>query len=120
MATYVAIGAGSGLVIALFLGSQTNGHESTLWVLAALTIIVVAPLAAGVVAGGAQRSPHIHGALAVAVPFAAFLVIRAGAAVVQGRVTATAVVTSILFLVIFTALGMLGGYLGFRRRQRLA
>jgi hypothetical protein len=120
IATYVAITASCGLVLAFVVGSQTSGHESGLWVLGALIIIVAAPLAAGAVAGAGQRSPHIHGALAVALPFSAFLIVRAGIGVVQGKVTATAVVTSILFLVIFTALGMLGGYLGFRRRQRLA
>jgi hypothetical protein len=38
----------------------------------------------------------------------------------QGTLTATQAVNFLLFLVVFTSLGMLGGYLGFRRRQRLA
>ncbi len=119
MATYLAIAAPCGLLIALLHGSDTQGHESSLWVVAALVIIVVAPGAAGVVAGGGQPTPLVHGALAVAAPFGAFLVIRAVAGVARGNLTASQVVTFILYLAVFTALGMLGGYVGFRRHQRL-
>jgi uncharacterized membrane protein len=85
-----------------------------------LLVIVVAPLAGGGVAGTAQEAPLIHGALAVAAPAGSFLVVRGIVGGLQGTLTATQVVTFVLYLVVFTALGMLGGYLGFRRRQHLA
>jgi ABC-type Na+ efflux pump permease subunit len=117
---YLAIAAPCGLLIALLHGSDTSGHESTLWIVAALLVIVVAPIVGGAVAGSAQESPLLHGAVAVAAPAGAFLVVRAIVGGVQGTLTATQVVTFVLYLVVFTALGMLGGYVGFRRRQRLA
>jgi hypothetical protein len=120
MAVYLAIAAPCGLLIALLHGSDTTGHESNLWVAAALVIVVIAPTAAGAVAGGAQRTPLVHGAVAVAVPSGVFLVIRSLVGVARGNLAAPDVVTFILYLVVFTALGMLGGYLGFRLRQRLA
>jgi hypothetical protein len=119
-ATYLAIAAPCGLLIALLHGSDTSGHESTLWIAAALLVIVIAPLLGGAVAGSAQQSPLIHGALAVAAPAGVFLALRAIVGRVQGTLTATQVVTFVLYLVVFTALGMLGGYVGFRRRQHLA
>lgn len=120
VAAYVAIAAPCGLLIALLQGSDQPGHESNLWIAAALLIIVVAPFVAGAVAGAAQPSPMVHGALAVAAPAAMFLVVRAVVGVVRGNLTAAQVATFVLYLVVFTALGMLGGYVGFRRRQHLA
>ena len=118
--TFVAIAVPSGLLIALLNGSQTPGHESGLWIVAALLIFVVAPFVAGAVAGGAQESPFVHGALVVAAPGGAFLVLRSLVGVARGNLTATEVTSFVLYLAIVTALGMLGGYMGFRRRHRLA
>jgi hypothetical protein len=116
---YLAVAVPCGLV--LWLGGPSQaGHESNLWVVAALALVLVAPLLAGAVAGGAEPSPLVHGALAVAVPAGAFLIVRVIVGVGQGTLTATQAVNFLLFLVVFTSLGMLGGYLGFRRRQRLA
>jgi hypothetical protein len=119
-AIYLAIAAPCGLIIAALHGSDTTGHESSLWVVAAVVIIVVAPLLAGALAGGGQPSPLVHGALAVAIPSGAFLTIRAAVGLARGNLTAAQVVTFALYLAVFTALGMLGGYVGFRRRQHLA
>ncbi|MDQ6617911.1 MAG: hypothetical protein M3083_25000 [Actinomycetota bacterium] len=120
VATYLAISAPCGLLISLLKGSDSRGRESNLWIVAALLVIVVAPMVAGAVAGTTQDSPLIHGALAVAAPAGLFLVVRALVGAVRGTLTSTQVVTFVLYLVVFTALGMLGGYLGFRRRQHLA
>jgi hypothetical protein len=117
VATYLAIAAPCGVLIALFRGSDQAGHESSLWIAAALLIIVVAPLAGGVVAGAAQPSPLVHGALAVGGPAALFLVIRSAVGVAERTLTADQAVTFGLYLAVFSALGMLGGYLGFRQRQ---
>lgn len=118
--TYVGIAAPSGLLIALLNGSQTPGHESAWWIVAALLIFVIAPLVAGAVAGAAQQSPFVHGAVAVAVPGVAFLVVRSLVGVAKGNLSLTDVTSFVLYLAIVTALGMLGGYMGFRRRHRLA
>jgi hypothetical protein len=120
MSAYLAIGVPCGLLIALLHGSDTKGHESNLWIAAAVMVIIVAPFVGGAVAGAAQPSPLMHGAVAVAVPAGAFLVISSVVRATEGRMGAADVVTFLLYLVVFTGLGMLGGYVGFRRRQRLA
>jgi hypothetical protein len=119
-ATYLAIAAPCGLLIALLHGSDASGHESTLWIAAALLVIVVAPVVGGAVSGALQGAPLVHGAAAVALPAGLFLLVRAAVGEVQGTLTAAQAVTFVLYLVVFTALGMLGGYVGFRRRQHLA
>ena len=119
-ATYLAIAAPCGLLIALVGGADKSGHESTLWIVAALAIIVVAPLAGGGVAGARQPTPLVHGALAVGLPAAVFLAVREVVGEVRGNLSGAEAVTFLLYLAVFTALGMLGGYLGFRRRQHLA
>jgi len=118
--TYLAMAAPCGLVIALTGGSKTSGNESPLWIVAAVVVIVAAPLVAGMVAGGAQAAPLVHGAAAVAIPAGVFLVVRVAVGAAQHTLVASEVVTFVLYLAVFTALGMLGGYLGFRRRQHLA
>jgi hypothetical protein len=120
MAAYLAIAVPCGLLIALLHGSDTTGHESNLWIVAAVIVILVAPIVGGAVAGSDQPSPLIHGAIAVAGPAGAFLIFRSLLGAAQGNLTAAQVVTFLLYLVVFTGLGMLGGYFGFRRRQRLA
>ncbi len=52
MAAYLAIAAPCGLLIALLHGSDHPGHESGLWVVAAVVIIVVRPLRRGRGRGG--------------------------------------------------------------------
>jgi quinol-cytochrome oxidoreductase complex cytochrome b subunit len=119
MAAYLAIAAPCGLLLAL-LHSSNPAHESNLWTAAALIVILIAQAIGGAVAGAAQPTPLIHGAVAVAVPAGAFLVLRSVIGLAQGRLTTAQGVTFLLYLVVFTGLGMLGGYFGFRRRQRLA
>jgi TRAP-type C4-dicarboxylate transport system permease small subunit len=119
-ATYLAIAAPCGIVIALSGGSRTSGNESAVWTLAAVAFILLAPLAAGAVAGAAQSSPLVHGAVAVAVPAGLFLGVAVAVRATKHTLGASVVVTFLLFLAVFTSLGMLGGYLGFRRRQHLA
>lgn len=133
MGAYLAVAAPSGLLIALLHGSDTKGQESNLWTVAAVLVILVAPIIGGIVAGGAprvqgasavaggaQQSPLVHGALAVAGPAGVFLVARAIVGAAQGGLGAAQVVRFALYLVVFTSLGMFGGYAAFRRRQRLA
>lgn len=119
-AAYLAIAAPCGLLIALLHGSDKPGHESNLWIVAALAVIVAAPLIGGARAGSAQPSPLVHGALAVAAPAGLFLIVVSAVKGAQGTFTVTKGVTFLLYLAVFTAIAMLGGYLGFRRRQHLA
>lgn len=116
--TYVAIAIPCGLIIALD-GASGNQNESALWVAAAVIVFAIGPIIAGAVAGSAQRAPFVHGALAVAVPAAVFLLVRSLIGVARGDLSGKDVVSFLLYLVIVVGLGMLGGYVGFRRRQRL-
>ena len=119
IATYVTIAVPSGIVAAVADRSSSTGSSAVL-VVAALLFFLVAPLVAGAVAGGAQSSPFVHGALAVAVPGAAYLVIWSAVGVLRNNLTTTNLVSNLLYLFIETGLGMLGGYVGFRRQRRLA
>ncbi|MDP9074030.1 MAG: hypothetical protein M3N98_07625 [Actinomycetota bacterium] len=118
-ATYLAIAIPCALIISLTHGNDPQGQESNLWIAAALAVVFVAPLAAGAAAGAAQaRTPLIHGGLAVALPAATFLVIEALVRATQGSLTLVRVLTSLLYLGVFTSCGLLGGYIGFRHRLR--
>lgn len=117
--TYLAITVPCGLLISLAHGQDPVGQESNLWVVAAVIVIAVAPLAAGAVAGAAEpRAPLSNGAAGVSLPAGAFLVIRTLLGIVEGSLTAAQVVSFVLFLMVFTGLGVVGGYLAFRYRHR--
>ncbi len=118
-ATYLGIAVPCGLIIALLHGNDTKGHESSLWILAALLVFVAGPIASGVVAGRAQpRAPLTHAALSVAVPATAFFVIWMLVRAAQGSLSASRVLTFVLYLGVVTGFGVLGGYIGFRRSAR--
>jgi hypothetical protein len=120
-AVYLAISIPCVLIISLLHGHDQVGQESNLWVVAAVIIIAVAPLVGGAVAGAAQRrAPLSHGAAAIYLPAGAYLVIRTVVGLIQGSLTAPQLVSFPLFLMVFTGLGVVGGYLGFwyHRRSR--
>jgi hypothetical protein len=121
MAAYITIAVPCVLVIALLHGNDPVGQESNLWVVAAVAIILVAPVVGGAVAGANQpRTPLSHGAAAVYLPAGAFLLVRSVVGLVNGSLTAAQVLSFLLFLMVFTGLGLAGGYLGFwwHRRSR--
>jgi hypothetical protein len=123
MAAYLAIAVPCVLVIALLHGNDPVGQESNLWVVAAVVIILVAPVVGGAVAGANQpRTPLSHGAAAIYLPAGAFLLVRTAIGLVDGSLTAAQVLSFLLFLMVFTGLGLAGGYLGFwwHRRSRSA
>ena len=113
-AAYLAITVPCGLIIAVVHGQDPVGQESNLWVVAAVVIILIAPLVGGGVAGAAQpRTPLSHGAAAVYLPAGGFLLVRTGIGLVQGSLTAQQVLSFVLFLMVFTGLGLAGGHLGY-------
>lgn len=122
-AAYLAITVPCGLLIVLVHGQDPVGQESNLWVVAAVAVIIVAPLIGGAVAGAAQpRTPLSHGAAAVYLPSGAFLLVRTAVGLVEGSLTAQQIFSFLLFLMVFTGLGLAGGQLGFwwYRRSRSA
>jgi ABC-type Na+ efflux pump permease subunit len=117
-AAYLVIAVPCALVISLAHGHDTPGQESSLWVVAAVLVLLVAPVVGGLVAGTAQPSaPLTHAAAAVGVPAGLFLVVRIIVGLVRGSLTAGQVVSFLLYLVVFTGLAVVGGYLAFRRRS---
>jgi hypothetical protein len=115
-AAYLAIAVPSGLLIAFAHGGDTVGQESSLWIVALALVVFIAPLVGGAVAGAARpRAPLSHGAVAVSLPAGGYLVIRTVAGLFEGSLTAAQVVSFLLFLMVFTGLGVVGGYLAFRR-----
>jgi hypothetical protein len=113
-AAYLAISVPCALLIVLVHGQDPVGQESNLWVVAAVVVILVAPVVGGAVAGAAQpRTPLSHGAAAVYLPAGAFLLVRCGIGLVEGSLTARQVRSFVLFLMIFTGLGLTGGQIGF-------
>jgi hypothetical protein len=118
---YLVIAAPSALVISLTHGSDTPGKESDFWVLAAILVLLVAPVIGGFVAGAARpTAPLSHAAAAVGIPAGIFLVIRVIVGLARGSLTAGQVMSFLLYLVVFIGLAVVGGYLAFRSRARMA
>jgi hypothetical protein len=116
---YLLIAIPCGLLIALLHGNDPKGHESGLWVVAAVLVLLVAPVIGGAVAAAAaEGTPLTHAAVAVSLPAGIFLIGRILVGLAQGRLTATQVVSFALYLVVFTGLAMVGGWLGFWRKIR--
>jgi hypothetical protein len=108
---YLAIAIPCGLIIGL-LGPD---DQSFLWVLAAVVVLLVAPVVGGAVAASSQpHAPLTQGAAAIGIPAGLFLVI---VTIVRGP-SAVRVVTFLLYWCVFIGLGMAGGYLSFRRHAR--
>lgn len=117
----VARGAGAYLAVAipcgLIIGLIQPSDQSFLWVLAAVLVLLVAPVIGGWVASSTEtQAPLTQAAWAVGLPAAAFLVIVVIVRAAQGSLTATIAVSFLLFLSVFVGLAMGGGYLAFRRR----
>src|SRR2546422_702835 len=103
--TYLAIAVPCGLIVAFLHGNDTTGHESNLWIAAAVAIILVAPVIAGAVAGSANlHSPLSDAAVAVGLPAGLYLVVRVASGTIQGTLTATQVVSFLLYLIVFMGL----------------
>jgi hypothetical protein len=118
---YLVIAVPSALIISLTHGNDTPGKESDFWVLAAILVLLVAPVIGGFVAGAARpTAPLSHAAAAVGVPAAFFLVIRLIVGLARGSLTAGQVMSFLLYLVVFIGLAVVGGYLAFRSRSRMA
>jgi len=118
-AAYLAIALPCALLIALTHGNDNTGQESNLWVLAAVLVILVAPLVGGAVAATAQpRAPLSHGAAAVGLPAGAYLLVRIVAGAVEGSLTGAQVASFVLFLMVFTGIAVIGAYFAFRRHLR--
>ena len=116
---YLAVAVPCSLLIALTHGNDNTGQESNLWVLAAVLVIFVAPLVGGAVAATAQpRAPLSHGAAAVGLPAAAYLLVRMAIGAVEGSLTGAQAGSFVLFLMVFTGIAVFGAYLAFRRHIR--
>jgi hypothetical protein len=117
---YLLIAVPCGLVAAGLDGHLSNA-EATVWTLAVVLLVLVAPCVGGAVAGASgQEAPLTQSAVAVGAPTAAFVVVRIFDGVVNGTLTAALVTTLVLYLLILTGLAVLGGYAAFRRRSRPA
>ena len=115
---YLVIAVPSALVISLTHGNDTPGQESNFWVLAAVLVLLVAPVIGGFVAGAANlTAPLSHAAAAVGIPAAIFLFIRIIVGLARGTLTAGQVMSFLLYLVVFVGLAVVGGYLAFRHRS---
>jgi hypothetical protein len=113
---YLSVAVPCGLIIAVAQPSDT----SALWVVAAVLVFLVAPIVGGALAAAAaaRRSPLTHAAAAVSVPTTVFLIARVAIGVARGNLTATQVVSFVLYLVVFIGLAMVGGYAAFWRKGR--
>jgi hypothetical protein len=117
---YLLVAVPSGLVAAGLDGHLSN-VAATVWTLAVVLLVLVAPCVGGAVAGASgQAAPLTQSAVAVAGPTAVFAVARIFDGVVKGTLTAALVTTLVLYLLILTGLAVLGGYVAFRRRSRPA
>ena len=116
---YLVVAVPSALVVSLAHSNDTRGQESNFWVLAAILVLLVAPVVGGFVAGVARpTAPLSHAAAAVGIPASMFLVIRLIVGLARGSLTAGQVMSFLLYLVVFIGLAVVGGYLALRRRSR--
>jgi hypothetical protein len=84
-------------------------------------LLLVAPIVGGAVAAErGDRAPLTQAAVAVTAPTAAFFLVRLLVGAARGNLDAALVISLALYLVIVVGLGILGGYIGFRRRTRTA
>jgi hypothetical protein len=114
-AAYVTIAVPCGLLIAVAQPSDTSG----LWAAAAVLVFLVAPVVGGAVAAAnSPGTPLTHAAVAVGGPAAIFLVARIVVGIARGDLTGSQVISFILYLIVFTGLAVLGGYVAFRRKGR--
>lgn len=118
--TTLAFGVPPVLLVQAVQGGAAR-HDAGLRVIAALVAIVVAPLVGGVVA--ARHQPHAaltHGAWAASAGYAGDVVLAvARRAITGGGAPPLHLLPAfVLFLVVFSSLGMLGGYAVFRRSLR--
>jgi hypothetical protein len=119
-AAYLLIAVPCGLVAAGLDGHLSNA-EATVWTLAVVLLVLVAPPVGGAVAAtSGAPAPLTQSAVAVGVPTAVFLLARILDGIVKGTVDLALVTTLVLYLLILTGLAVLGGYLAFRRRSRPA
>ena len=109
---YLAVAAPFGLIVAI----AQPSNSSSLWVVVAVAVFLVAPVVGGAMAGSIQpRSPLTQAAAAVGMPAALFFIGVTMLRVAQGRLTAVRVVSYALYLCVFIGLAMAGGYIAFRR-----
>jgi len=118
--TTLAFGVPPVLLVQAVQGGAAR-HDAGLRVIAALVAIVVAPLIGGVVAARHQPGAALtHGGLAASAGYAGDVVLAvARRAVTGGGAPPLRLLPAfVLFLVVFSSLGMLGGYAVFRRSLR--
>ena len=115
--SYLAVAVPAGVVLTLVGGSKSPGSDAVQLVAGAL-VFAVAPVVAGVRAGRGQPTPYVHGGLSVGLPTGAYLLVWLAVHLAQGKLSGAVLATFGLYLLIAIGLGMLGGYLGFRRGLR--
>jgi hypothetical protein len=114
-------GARAYLIIAVPCGVLAEVVHSGGWLAVVEILLLVAPIVGGAVAASSgDRAPLTQAAIAVSAPTAAFFVIRILVGAARGKLDAALLVSLALYLAIVIGLGILGGYLGFRRRTRTA
>jgi hypothetical protein len=119
VAGYLVIAVPCGIVIATVKGNGASGHGSSPWTIAAVLVLLVAPVVGGALAGRARpEAPLAHGAAAGLAPAGVFLLLRTMVGLVAGSLTLAQLLSFLLFLQVFTGLGMLGGYLAARGGTR--
>lgn len=116
----LAVAVPPALVVRIVRGSEV-GTASGPWVVATLLAVFVAPVAGGAYAGTRRpRTALVHGAVAAGLGYVAdavLTVVRRAAFPPAGGTTSLVRLapTFVLFLFLFVSLGLLGGYLAFRR-----
>jgi hypothetical protein len=107
------------LVIAVPCGVLAEVVHSGGLLAVVVILLLVAPVVGGAYAASSgDRAPLTQAAVAVAAPTAAFFLLRLLVGAARGKLDAALIVSLALYLVIVVGLGLLGGYVGFRRRTR--
>jgi hypothetical protein len=110
------------LIIAVPFGVLSTVFNSAgLQAVAALLLLAGSTVGGAVAAATGRRAPLTQAAIAVAIPTVLyFFVVKILDAIIRGKLDAILIVSLALYLVVLVGLGILGGYLSFRRRTRTA
>jgi putative membrane protein (TIGR04086 family) len=111
---HLALAVPFGVLVSLLKNQDSPGQESNLWVIAAVLAVVVAPTVGGYQAGKRQPSRGLlHSAVAVGAASGAIVVVRF--AVWLFTRDNLHPLTLFLYLYVTVSLGMVGGYVAYRR-----
>lgn len=117
-AVTIGVGAGPIVVARLAVGSHAEGAERNLWVVPVLALFVAFAVGGHTAARSRPAAPYRHSAAAAGIAFAAFFLFTVARRLVFGDgLTLPLMVTMAVFGQLSVSLALVGGYVAWRRHR---